>query len=106
MIIEDLGIMSSATLSIPDADLSGMDDGDGSVALLLPYLDPKFDSPAYLLRTRMIAGGLRRWWVGFDLEVFGKNERVKANLREKASSAGLYAKPDENMIPYTDEDTV
>ena len=77
-----------------------------SVTLLVPYLEPEFDSRAYRLHTREIASGLRRWYVGFDLEFVGKNERVKAILREKTSSIGLYAEPDKNMIPYTNQDIV
>ena len=99
-IISDLGIMrEAASRARFNAENRGVDRGAtnrDSVTLLLPYLEPKFNSPVYMFR----AG-----WVGLNLRAASISEGVKEILTARARSVGLYAAPDLNT-PYAGQDTV
>ena len=93
-IVSDLRTMKAAAMMFHSDNIDGVQMDDVSVKSLIPYLEPKFDSPVYLLHIGDGAVRGRRWWVGFDLKAAGQSESVRELLRGRANSFGLYASPD------------
>jgi hypothetical protein len=91
-IISDLRAMKAASLMLY-AD--SMDDYNKAspIAFLTTYLKPYVDNPEKYKNGGNYTVGTNngKWWVGFKL--VGKTPEVKAKLKGKASSIGLYRGP-------------
>ena len=108
-IVTDLRRMKAAALMFYADNMDRVQRGniDVSAKSFVPYLEPKFDSPVYLLHTGGSDNDQRvKWWVGFDLIATGKSEGVKELLRERANSVGLFASPNSDYTLYSDQDIV
>ncbi|MCL2010248.1 MAG: toll/interleukin-1 receptor domain-containing protein [Synergistaceae bacterium] len=107
IIEDDLDKMRSATRMFATANMDRVTSSFSltSVTPLLPYLEPKFNNPVYLVHFH---GGFV-WWVGFDLKAARMDDGVREKLRQRAYLVGLHAEPAPNRDsaqPYTDQDAV
>ena len=98
-IMTDLSRMRGA-LSVFYSDTTNDRSHPTSVASLLPYLEPKFSSPIYLLHLSDMT------WVGVDLSAADMGEGVREILSKNAQVLGLYAEPNRNSVLYTNHDRV